>query len=73
MKGQNVAVRAPFRALDDIHFEVNNGEVPGIIGTNGAGKSMLLKLLARIPAPSSGAIEVRGKIAPLIEVSALPY
>ena len=70
LKGQNVAVRAPFRALDDIHFEVGNGEVLGIIGTNGAGKSTLLKLLARISAPSSGAINVRGRIAPLIEVSA---
>src|SRR5438067_11124672 len=70
LKGHDVAVRTPFKALDDIDFSVESGEVLGIIGTNGAGKSTLLKLLARISTPSSGSIQVRGKIAPLIEVSA---
>jgi ABC-type polysaccharide/polyol phosphate transport system ATPase subunit len=49
---------------------VEEGEVLGIIGTNGAGKSTMLKLLARITVPTSGAVSVRGKIAPLIEVGA---
>ncbi len=64
------AARAPFKALDDVSFSVNQGDVLGIIGSNGAGKSTMLKLLARISAPTSGTVSVRGKIAPLIEVGA---
>jgi lipopolysaccharide transport system ATP-binding protein len=60
----------PFKALDDVSFSVEQGEVVGIIGHNGAGKSTLLKLLASISTPTSGRIEVRGKVAPLIEVGA---
>lgn len=55
-------------ALKDINFEVNQGEVLGIIGKNGAGKSTLLKLLSKITAPTTGQIKVRGKIASLLEV-----
>lgn len=55
-------------ALKDISFEVNRGEVIGIIGKNGAGKSTLLKLLSRITAPSSGLIKTKGKIASLLEI-----
>ncbi|MDP2785869.1 MAG: ABC transporter ATP-binding protein [Sulfurimicrobium sp.] len=68
--GQPVEERAPFKALDDVTFSVEQGEVLGIIGHNGAGKSTMLKLLANISKPSSGSITVKGKIAPLIEVGA---
>ena len=55
-------------ALKDINFEVQQGEVLGIIGKNGAGKSTLLKLLSRVTAPTSGNIKVKGRIASLLEV-----
>ncbi|MBI2798842.1 MAG: ABC transporter ATP-binding protein [Gammaproteobacteria bacterium] len=70
LTGQPVEERAPFKALDDVDFKVEQGEVLGIIGHNGAGKSTLLKLLANISKPSSGSIIVKGKMAPLIEVGA---
>ena len=59
-----------FKALDDVSFTVEEGEVVGIIGHNGAGKSTLLKLLSRITVPTSGRVAVKGKVAPLIEVGA---
>ena len=55
-------------ALKDINFEVQQGEVLGIIGKNGAGRSTLLKLLSRVTAPTTGAIKVKGRIASLLEV-----
>jgi lipopolysaccharide transport system ATP-binding protein len=55
-------------ALKDINFEVQQGEVLGIIGKNGAGKSTLLKLLSRVTAPTTGSIKVKGRIASLLEV-----
>jgi lipopolysaccharide transport system ATP-binding protein len=60
----------PFKALDDVSFSVEPGEVVGIIGHNGAGKSTLLKMLARITTPTSGSVHINGRIAPLIEVGA---
>jgi lipopolysaccharide transport system ATP-binding protein len=55
-------------ALQDINFEVEHGEVLGIIGKNGAGKSTLLKILSKVTAPTTGSIKSRGRIASLLEV-----
>jgi lipopolysaccharide transport system ATP-binding protein len=55
-------------ALRDINFEVEQGEVLGIIGKNGAGKSTLLKLLSRVTSPTTGIIKSKGRIASLLEV-----
>ena len=55
-------------ALKDINFEVNRGEVLGIIGKNGAGKSTLLKILSKVTGPTKGSIKSKGRIASLLEV-----
>ncbi len=55
-------------ALQDINFEVERGEVLGIIGKNGAGKSTLLKILSRVTAPTTGNIKFGGRVASLLEV-----
>jgi lipopolysaccharide transport system ATP-binding protein len=58
----------PFWALRNVSMEITPGEVIGLIGPNGAGKSTLLKLLARITLPTEGRIELRGRMASLLEV-----
>ncbi len=55
-------------ALKDINFEVEQGDVLGIIGKNGAGKSTLLKILSKVTAPTTGTIKAKGRIASLLEV-----
>ena len=58
----------PFWALRDVSFEVEQGQVVGIVGGNGAGKSTLLKILSRITEPSTGRALVRGRVGSLLEV-----
>ena len=55
-------------ALKDVSFDVQQGEVLGIIGANGAGKSTLLKILSRVTSPTSGCIKIKGRIGSLLEV-----
>src|SRR4051794_4170562 len=57
-----------FWAIKDISFDVNQGEVIGLIGRNGAGKSTLLKVLSRITEPTEGKATLRGRVASLLEV-----
>ncbi|MGL5805461.1 MAG: ABC transporter ATP-binding protein, partial [Xenococcaceae cyanobacterium] len=60
--------REEFLALNNVSFEIRQGDVVGIIGRNGAGKSTLLKILSRITEPSRGRIRISGRVASLLEV-----
>ena len=58
------------KALSNITLQVSAGEVLAVIGSNGAGKSTLLKLLARVLPPTTGRVQIRGTVAPMIELGA---
>ena len=68
IKGINLDITV--NALTDISFTVDRGEVLAIIGHNGAGKSSLLKLIARVLPPTSGVVKVEGSVAPMLELGA---
>ena len=59
-----------FKAMDNLNLEIRKGEVLGILGKNGAGKSTLLKMITGVVSPTSGSIEVNGKISSLLELGA---
>ena len=67
---RNKKEKEKVRVLDDITFKVNKGDKLAILGFNGAGKSTLLKILAGIYEPTSGNIQIKGKVAPLLELGA---
>ncbi len=66
--GGRPAVPGYFWALKDISFDVNKGDIVGIVGRNGAGKSTLLKLLSKVTEPTEGRAEIHGRIGSLLEV-----
>ena len=67
LKGKK-KTKETFWALKNISFDIEQGEVLGVIGNNGAGKSTLLKILSKITRPTTGRIEINGRIASLLEV-----
>jgi len=62
------ATAGEFWALQEISFDVRPGEVLGVLGHNGSGKSTLLKILARVTSPTTGCVDVRGRVRALLEV-----
>lgn len=68
LSGKKDYKHGKFYALSDVSFDINRGDLVGIIGRNGAGKSTLLKILSRITTPTKGQIKVKGRIASLLEV-----
>ncbi len=68
LRGNGHASREEFWALKDVSFQVEPGEVLGVIGRNGAGKSTLLKILSRITEPTEGRVDLYGRVGSLLEV-----
>ena len=60
----------PFHALKDVTFSIARGETVGLIGRNGSGKSTILKLIAGVMAPTTGDVQIHGRVSPLIELGA---
>lgn len=67
-KNSNIIEKKEFWALDDISFDIHEGDRVAFIGRNGAGKSTLLKILSRITTPTEGVAKIRGRISSLLEV-----
>lgn len=70
LRGRRDEIGEEFRALDDVSFQVGEGETVGLIGYNGSGKSTMLKLISGVMRQDKGYIGTRGKVAGLIEVGA---
>src|SRR5260370_37332878 len=70
LRGAASPRRADFWALKNVSFELQPGEVLGVVGRNGAGKSTLLKVLSRVTRPTAGRVELRGRLGSLLEVGA---
>jgi lipopolysaccharide transport system ATP-binding protein len=66
--GTKAIEKNQFWAIKDLSFDIAGGHVVGVIGNNGAGKSTLLKILSRITEPTSGSVEIRGRVGSLLEV-----
>ena len=70
LMGRSQSHEQTFQALQDVNLQVSRGEVVGLVGRNGAGKSTLLQLLCGTLMPSSGSLQVQGRIAALLELGA---